>query len=81
MVSEFNQYVMDGIESCEEEFISNFKATIELPPPRPIWLTQLSGQKTHPTMRVILPDEASGSNSEEDDDPTSDEADVEGQEQ
>ena len=81
MVSEFNQYVMDGIESCEEEFISNFKATIELPLPRPRWLTQLSGQKTHPTMRVILPDETSGSNSEDDDDPTSDEADVEGQEQ
>lgn len=68
MFAEFDQYVMDGFESCEEEFIGNFKTTFELEPPRPMWLSQLSGQKTHPTLRVILPDEASDSNSEEDHD-------------
>lgn len=58
MFTEFNQYVADSLESCEEEFLHSFNSTFELPPPRPAWIGHLSGEIPHPTLRVIFPDEA-----------------------
>jgi tyrosine-protein phosphatase OCA6 len=56
--SEFNQYVTDSCEPFEEEFLNNYAATLELPLPRPAWLAHLRGRRSHPTMNVILTEEA-----------------------
>lgn len=64
--SDFNQYVPDSFESCEEAFVHKFTATFELPPPRPAWLSHVSGKHSHPALRVYLPDEPESDSSEED---------------
>jgi hypothetical protein len=56
--AEFNQYVAESCESFEEEFLNKYAATLELPPPRPAWLRHLRGRRSHPTMNVILIEEA-----------------------
>jgi len=63
MFSEFSRFI-NTFESCEEEFVNNYKATLELTSNRPSWLKHLAGKKTHPTLRVVLADEP---DSEEDD--------------
>ena len=57
MFNEFNRFV-DSFESCEEEFVINYKATFELTTNRPSWLQHLAGKKSHPTLRVILANES-----------------------
>jgi tyrosine-protein phosphatase OCA6 len=56
--AEFNQYIPDSCEPFEEEFFNNYVATLELPLPRPAWLGHLRGRCSHPTMNVILMEEA-----------------------
>ena len=72
MLSEFNMFINDP-ESCEEEFVNNYKATFELSSNRPKWLQHLSGKKTHPTLRVILIDESESESDDNDDNDDNDE--------
>jgi tyrosine-protein phosphatase OCA6 len=65
---EFNQFVSDSCEPFEEEFYNSFTATLELRPPRPAWLKQLRGRRSHPTMNVILSEEAETDSDDEGDD-------------
>ncbi|KAH0789455.1 Tyrosine phosphatase family protein [Histomonas meleagridis] len=64
-LNEFNQFV-DSPESCEEEFVNNFKATFELSQNRPAWLQHLAGKKSHPTLRVLIIGEESTDDDEDD---------------
>lgn len=64
MFNEFNQFI-NTFESCEEEFVINFKETFELTANRPSWLMHITGKKSHPTLRVILADESDSSDEEE----------------
>ena len=57
MLAEFNQFI-NTFESCEEEFLNNYKATFELTSNMPSWLMHLSARKAHPTLRVILANES-----------------------
>lgn len=65
MLAEFNQFI-NTFESCEEEFVNNYKATFELTNNRPSWLMHLTGKKSHPTLRVILANESDSDEEEED---------------
>jgi len=66
--AEFNQFVSDSCEPVEEEFLNSFTGTLELRPPRPSWLKQLRGRKVHPTMNVILSEQAETDSDDEPDD-------------
>lgn len=57
MFNEFNQFV-NTFESCEEEFVNNYKATFDLLNQRPSWLTHLTAKKSHPTLNIIFPEDA-----------------------
>jgi tyrosine-protein phosphatase OCA6 len=64
---EFTQFVSDSCEPFEEEFYNGFTATLDLRLPRPAWLKQLRGRRSHPTMNVTLSEEAETDSDDEGD--------------
>jgi tyrosine-protein phosphatase OCA6 len=63
---EFNQFVSDSVEPCEEDFINTYSPGLNLKQQRPSWLLHLKGRETLPMVNEEE-DAESGSDNNPDD--------------
>jgi hypothetical protein len=55
-LAEFNQFVSDSVETCEEDFFNTYSPSLNLKQHKPSWVFHLIGRETHP---MVIEDMAS----------------------